>query len=93
MSARWEGKVERDQELLLIIKTKSELVPVVANEIKAKHPYEVPEVISLPIQGGLQGKWTIFSWSPKEMTALEEYLEWIGSSTRNTDESNSSNKA
>lgn len=47
--------MERDQELLLIIKTKSELVSTVANEIKSKHPYDVPEVISLPIQGGLQG--------------------------------------
>jgi len=54
-SIRWQGKVERDQELLLIIKTKSELVSTVANEIKSKHPYDVPEVISLPIQGGLQG--------------------------------------
>lgn len=71
----WQGKVERDQELLLIIKTKSELVSTVANEIKSKHPYDVPEVISLPIQGGLQ-----------------EYLQWIGSSTRESGQTNSVNK-
>eukprot|EP00871_Galdieria_phlegrea_P000386 jgi/Galph1/1348/GphlegSOOS_G6096.1 len=54
---RWEGKVERDQEQLLIIKTKSSLVPRIAGEIRASHPYDLPEVISLPIQGGLQGIW------------------------------------
>ncbi|EME29559.1 periplasmic divalent cation tolerance protein isoform 1 [Galdieria sulphuraria] len=67
----WEGKVERDQELLLIIKTRSELVSTVANEIRTKHPYDLPEVISLPIQGGLQ-----------------EYLQWIGSSTEQPKKAN-----
>eukprot|EP00048_Salpingoeca_helianthica_P016961 m.235045 g.235045 ORF g.235045 m.235045 type:complete len:134 (+) comp19870_c0_seq1:148-549(+) len=50
---RWEGKVETSTETLLMAKTRSELVPAVAEAIKSAHPYSVPEVIATPIVGGL----------------------------------------
>jgi periplasmic divalent cation tolerance protein len=50
---RWQGKVERDPEELLIVKTRQELVPDVTARVKVLHPYQVPEVIALPIKAGL----------------------------------------
>ncbi len=47
---RWEGKLERSDELLLIVKT---VTPEAClDRIEAMHPYEVPEAIVLPITGG-----------------------------------------
>jgi periplasmic divalent cation tolerance protein len=48
----WDGKVNKDAELLLIIKTQNSLVPKLAEVVKSKHPYEECEVISTPITGG-----------------------------------------
>lgn len=49
---RWEGKLHKDPEFLLIIKTRSGLMPDVIGFIKGKHPAKVPEIISLPIMEG-----------------------------------------
>ncbi len=49
---RWKGKVERTGELLLIIKTKASLLKAVIKEVKKLHPYEVPEIISMNVDGG-----------------------------------------
>ncbi|KQJ96480.1 protein CutA 1, chloroplastic isoform X1 [Brachypodium distachyon] len=48
----WEGKVQTDAEELLIIKTRESLVNALTEHVKANHEYDVPEVISLPINGG-----------------------------------------
>jgi periplasmic divalent cation tolerance protein len=49
---RWKGKIEESTELLLIIKTRKELLDRIIQEVKLNHPYQVPEVIALPIVGG-----------------------------------------
>lgn len=48
----WEGKVNKDAELLLIIKTRESLVPKLTEVVKKNHPYDECEVISLPVTGG-----------------------------------------
>ncbi|MCE4614309.1 MAG: divalent-cation tolerance protein CutA [Desulfurococcales archaeon] len=48
----WEGKVERDSESLLVLKTELGLLGKLAKKVKELHPYEVPEIIALPIIGG-----------------------------------------
>ncbi|GLC33585.1 hypothetical protein PLESTB_000092000 [Pleodorina starrii] len=48
----WKGKVEKDAELLLIIKSRSELLPELTAFVRANHPYDEPEVVGLPILGG-----------------------------------------
>ena len=48
----WEGKVQDDAELLLVIKTRAKLVDQVTAKIKELHSYSVPEAIALPILGG-----------------------------------------
>jgi len=49
---RWENVVQRDEELLLIIKTRAALFAEVAARVHALHSYQTPEVIALPITAG-----------------------------------------
>ncbi len=51
---RWKGKVERESEVLLILKTRKALVGDCLRTIRSLHPYEVPEIIAVPIVGGLR---------------------------------------
>lgn len=56
----WEGKIQEDEELLLIAKSwlelfASQFVPAV----QSIHPYQVPEILALPINNGLQ---TYLDW-------------------------------
>lgn len=49
---RWQGKVERASEVMLLIKTTRERYPAVEASIRLWHPYEVPEIIALPVVAG-----------------------------------------
>jgi periplasmic divalent cation tolerance protein len=49
---RWKGAVQREDELLLLIKTRAERVEEMGARLRALHPYELPEMIVLPIAGG-----------------------------------------
>ncbi|HOW33887.1 MAG TPA: divalent-cation tolerance protein CutA [Methanoregulaceae archaeon] len=49
---RWEGKLCEDREHLLIIKTVTSNADSVMHEIRNLHPYELPEMIVLPVSGG-----------------------------------------
>jgi len=51
----WQGSLEKSQELLLVIKSKVGAFSNVENAILAHHPYELPEIISIPIENGLSG--------------------------------------
>jgi len=50
---RWKNQIHRDPELLLIIKTGADSVDRLINRLRELHPYEVPEIIALPIEAGL----------------------------------------
>ena len=50
----WEGKVHEDAELMLMIKTRTNLVDTLTKWVKANHPYDECEVISVPVEGGSQ---------------------------------------
>jgi periplasmic divalent cation tolerance protein len=50
---RWDGKVADEQEVVVLLKTRSarmELIEAAFNEI---HPYKLPELLALPVTGGL----------------------------------------
>jgi periplasmic divalent cation tolerance protein len=49
---RWKGKVERDEERLLVIKTRRDRVEALRTALVSLHPYEVPELVVLPIEAG-----------------------------------------
>lgn len=46
---RWEGKIEEAGEVLLLMKTRMELTAALEARIAELHPYEVPEVLVLPV--------------------------------------------
>ena len=48
----WEGKIQTDSEVLLMIKTRSEAVPALSELVTREHPYDVPEVIATSIEDG-----------------------------------------
>ena len=57
----WEGKINEDEEALLVVKTRADLLKEgLIPAVKAAHPYDVPEILALPVLMG-----------------LESYLEWI----------------
>lgn len=49
---RWAGETERSGEVLVIIKTVAAAVEAVTRRIVELHPYEVPEVLTLPVLAG-----------------------------------------
>lgn len=49
---RWKGVLQRDEERLLVIKTRAERFEALREALVALHPYELPEVIALPIAAG-----------------------------------------
>lgn len=49
----WQGKVEKEQELVLLIKSHSGMLPSLEARLLELHPYELPEFIVVPVIGGL----------------------------------------
>lgn len=50
---KWKGRIECDQECLLLIKIQEETYPRVEQAIIELHPYELPEIVAVPIANGL----------------------------------------
>ena len=55
----WKGKLTREAEYLLLIKTAAHLYAKVETAILEKHSYEIPEIIQLPVTRGLE---RYFNW-------------------------------
>jgi periplasmic divalent cation tolerance protein len=55
----WKGKLYQEKEVLLIIKTRPGLFEKLSEEIKRLHPYEVPEILLLPV---LKGNEAYLNW-------------------------------
>jgi periplasmic divalent cation tolerance protein len=49
---RWRGAVCRDEERLLVIKTRAERLEALREALVELHPYEVPELVALPVEAG-----------------------------------------
>ena len=50
---RWRGEVQRDEEHPMLIKTTLERYAALEQAIRAGHPYELPEIVAVPIERGL----------------------------------------
>jgi len=48
----WQGKVEKTDESLLMVKSRASLLNQIVKLVKQHHSYDVPEIIALPIIGG-----------------------------------------
>jgi periplasmic divalent cation tolerance protein len=51
----WQGQIETAAEIPLAIKTRAALYAQVEDAIRRRHPYELPEIVAVPITGGLPG--------------------------------------
>ena len=49
---RWKGKIEENREFLLLFKTSKKALPALLKAIKATHPYDLPELVTIAISGG-----------------------------------------
>ena len=49
---RWEGRIARDQEVLLVIKSTSQRFPELERQVKQLHSYSTPEIVALEIKQG-----------------------------------------
>jgi periplasmic divalent cation tolerance protein len=49
---RWRGAFHDEPEVLLLIKTLSDRYPELEVRLKSLHPYEVPEILALPVAAG-----------------------------------------
>lgn len=50
---RWKDEVQRDEEHPMLIKTTGERYAALEEALRAAHPYELPEIIAVPIERGL----------------------------------------
>jgi len=56
---RWQGKIEDDSEVLMIVKTKRKFFQKIVTKVKELHKYSVPEIIALPV---VEGSDNYLSW-------------------------------
>jgi periplasmic divalent cation tolerance protein len=63
---RWKGEVQHDEEYPVLIKTTRERYAALEAAIRALHPYELPEIIAVPIERGLPAylDWVAAETSP-----------------------------
>ncbi len=50
---QWQGKLDQDNEILLLIKTTAASYGALETLVRQQHPYELPEIIAVPIVDGL----------------------------------------
>ncbi|XP_052671302.1 protein CutA isoform X2 [Harpia harpyja] len=48
----WKGELEESTEILLLVKTRTSKIGELSNYVRSIHPFEIPEIISLPIDQG-----------------------------------------
>ena len=58
---RWKGAVEEASEVLLIAKTRADRSAALASRVRALHPYQLPEVVVLPVTDGSRAylRWVV----------------------------------
>jgi len=66
---RWQGNIETAIEVPLLIKTTRAAYPRLEQLIRAAHPYELPEIIAVPVTTGLPA---YLDWVGQETNALKE---------------------
>lgn len=49
---RWQGEIERADEVVMLLKTRDDLADAVAQAVRARHSYDTPAIVFLPLSGG-----------------------------------------
>lgn len=63
---RWQGAVQHDEEHPMLIKSTEARFAELEAEIRALHPYELPEIVAVPIERGLAG---YLAWVAEETSS------------------------
>jgi periplasmic divalent cation tolerance protein len=63
---RWKGALQNDEEIPVLVKTTAARYPALEAAIRANHPYELPEIVALPVERGLAA---YLSWVAEETAA------------------------
>ncbi|MGE9270384.1 MAG: divalent-cation tolerance protein CutA [Verrucomicrobiales bacterium] len=66
---RWEGAVQEGLEVLAVIKTTATAYPELERSLGSLHPYEVPEVLALPVK---QGSPAYLNWLVDQVRPVDE---------------------
>lgn len=66
---RWQGKIESASEVPLLIKTTRSAYPLLETLIREAHPYELPEIIAVPVEAGLPA---YLGWVNNETKIIKE---------------------
>ena len=48
----WQGKIERGEEVVMILKTRASLAGAVAVAVRELHSYDTPAIVTVPVEGG-----------------------------------------
>jgi periplasmic divalent cation tolerance protein len=65
----WKGETESSQEFLLIVKTSRDLFGALCAEMEKLHPYELPELLALPVVAGAEN---YLSWLQSNLRGAQE---------------------
>ncbi len=68
----WHGQIQHDQEALLVIKTRCSRFPELRDAISENHPYDVPEIIALPM---VEGSKDYLRWIDESLDETHEFTE------------------
>lgn len=79
----WKGKIEKESELLMVIKSRTSMLPKMTSVIVANHPYEVCEVVSVPVS---TARYISFSGADDLIRPIHTqitqgnpaYMKWLG---------------
>lgn len=61
---RWEGEVKEENEVVVLLKTDAARWDALATAVRERHPYQVPELLALPVSRGLE---LYLSWLKSEV--------------------------
>lgn len=60
----WQGAIEQGEEMVCTIKSRHDLFPELCRAIRAVHPYQVPEILALPVIAGSE---SYLAWMEEEL--------------------------
>ena len=65
----WQERLEREDETLLVLKTEARHVPAVVAALEELHPYDVPELLALPVETGAEPylAWITAETAPRDV--------------------------
>jgi periplasmic divalent cation tolerance protein len=65
----WEGHITEEREVVILLKTRRERLEALTEVFERLHPYDIPEMLTLPVQGGLP---SYLGWIAAEASGVEE---------------------